>query len=71
VIEFIQFAGSLNGDATGFNNLGQVAFLAEFTDGSEGVFVSNVVSVPEPSTHTVALIVFSLLLIQSLPPLRG
>ena len=32
----------------GFNNLGQVAFRAEFTDGTSGAFVSNLVAVPEP-----------------------
>ena len=34
----------------GFNDLGQVAFRAEFTDGSSGIFVSNLVAVPEPSS---------------------
>jgi hypothetical protein len=34
----------------GFNGLGQVAFSASFTDGSSGVFVSDLVAVPEPST---------------------
>ncbi len=34
----------------GFNNKGQVAFSATFTDGSQGVFVSNLVAVPEPAS---------------------
>jgi hypothetical protein len=29
--------------------LGQVSFEARFTDGSSGVFVSNLVAVPEPA----------------------
>ncbi len=32
-----------------FNDLGQIVFEASFTDGSNGVFVSNLVAVPEPS----------------------
>jgi len=31
-----------------FNNMGELAFLANFTDGSEGIFVSNAVATPEP-----------------------
>jgi hypothetical protein len=40
----------LNGDARGFqfDNLGNLMFLANFTDGSQGLFVVNA-SVPEPS----------------------
>jgi hypothetical protein len=34
----------------GFNDLGQVAFFARFTDGTSGVFVSNAVAVPEPAS---------------------
>ena len=34
----------------GFNELGQLAFFARFTDGSEGIFVSDLVAVPEPTT---------------------
>jgi hypothetical protein len=42
-------SGNEDGRASAFNDLGQVAFIATFTDGSSGVFVSNVVSsVPEP-----------------------
>lgn len=49
-ISLLGFAGDLEaGRGTGFNNLGQVAFKASFTDGSDGVFVSYVVAVPEPN----------------------
>ena len=33
----------------GFNDRGQVAFYARFTDGTSGVFVSGAVAIPEPS----------------------
>ena len=35
---------------SGFNNRGQLAFRAVFTDGTSGIFVSNLVAVPEPSS---------------------
>jgi hypothetical protein len=40
---------------SGFNDRGQVAFAARFTDGSYGVFVSDLVAVPEPTA--VAIII--------------
>ena len=40
--------GNSDGRPSGFNNLGQLAFQASFTDGSSGIFVSNLVAVPEP-----------------------
>jgi hypothetical protein len=47
----------------GFNNRGQLAFWTIFTDGSYGVFVSDLVAVPEPvsSTLLIAAIVAALL----------
>jgi hypothetical protein len=44
--------GSGNGDSrpNGFNNVGQVAFYAQFSDGSSGVFVSDRVAIPEPTS---------------------
>jgi hypothetical protein len=42
-------SGNSDGRPSGLNNLGQIAFLANFTDGTSGVFVSNRVAVPEPS----------------------
>lgn len=49
------FSFAIDGDSrsglrNGFNDLGQVVFEASFDDGSSGVFVSNVVAVPEPTT---------------------
>ncbi len=46
---FVSGTGNSDGRPSGFNNLGQLAFLASFTDGSSGIFVSNLVAVPEPS----------------------
>jgi hypothetical protein len=40
-LEFVGGTGNSNGLPSGFNNLGQLAFWASFTDGSEGVFLSN------------------------------
>jgi hypothetical protein len=48
----------------GFNFLGQTAFAAKFTDGTRGVFVSDVASVPEASTVlllTAGLITFAVI----------
>ena len=42
------------GGSSGFNDLGQVAFRATFTDGSWGVFVSNEATVPEPASLALA-----------------
>lgn len=43
-----------NDDARGsaFNDYGQLAFSATFSDGSSGIFVSNVLAVPEPKAST-------------------
>jgi len=40
--------GNQDGLASAFNEYGQLAFSAVFTDGSRGVFVTNAVAVPEP-----------------------
>lgn len=53
---FADDTGNGDGRPTGFNNRGQVAFWAAFTDGSEGVFISNQVAVPEPASFFFALI---------------
>jgi hypothetical protein len=43
-LEFVGATGNSDGRASAFNNLGQLVFWASFTDGSEGVFVSNAVA---------------------------
>ena len=55
-ISSLFFAGNYEDQhRTGLNNLGQIGFLANFTDGSSGIFVSNAVAVPEPSTIRLAV----------------
>lgn len=41
--------GNGSGRASAFNNRGQITFWAGFTDGSQGIFVSDAVAVPEPA----------------------
>jgi hypothetical protein len=48
-----QSASSYYPSGSGFNDRGQVAFRAIFTDGSEGLFVSDLVAVPEPASWTL------------------
>jgi hypothetical protein len=43
-----------DGRPISFNNLGQLAFWAGFTDGTSGIFVSNRVAFPEPSSLLLA-----------------
>jgi hypothetical protein len=48
--------GNNDGRAISFNDRGQLVFRAEFTDGSWGYFVSNVVAVPEPQSFLLLTI---------------
>jgi hypothetical protein len=50
--------GNETGFPSGFNERGQVAFSASFTDGTSGIFVSDVVAVPEPSSLLLPLVAF-------------
>jgi hypothetical protein len=45
----------------GFNDAGQLAFRAVFTDGSQGIFVSSLIAVPEPSNLAMMYLVIVLL----------
>ena len=40
--------GNEDGRRSSFNDFGQMAFKLEFSDGSQGIFISNVVAVAEP-----------------------
>jgi hypothetical protein len=40
----------------GFNDSGQIAYRAVFTDGGQGIFVSNVAEVSEPSTMALTVV---------------
>jgi hypothetical protein len=52
-----EIPGEHDGRPSYFNDLGQVAFLANFTDGSQGIFVSNAAAVPEPTAITLSIVV--------------
>jgi hypothetical protein len=41
---FVGDTGNSDGRASGFNNSGQLVFWARFTDGTQGIFVSNLVA---------------------------
>jgi hypothetical protein len=45
----------LNGDGSplAFNGRGQITFSANFTDGTSGIFISDVAAVPEPNATTL------------------
>ena len=47
--------GNEDGRSQTLNSLGQVTFWAQFSDGSQGLFLSNVGVVPEPSTLTLLM----------------
>ena len=51
-IEFSDFT-------SGINDAGQIGFFATFTDGGQGIFVSNAVAVPEPTSIALCLFVSS------------
>jgi hypothetical protein len=46
-----------SGFATTFNRAGQLSFTARFTDGSSGVFVSNIATVPEPAAPVLSIMI--------------
>jgi len=50
-------SGNEDGRRSNFNDLGQLAFVATFTDGSSGVFVSDLAAqaIPEPSSIALML----------------
>jgi hypothetical protein len=52
-IRLVNFASTTNGRSIGFNNRGQLAFYAQFDNGG-GIFVSDLVAVPEPNTLVIA-----------------
>ena len=61
-LNFIVGTGNGDGRASGFNDLGQLAFFAGFTDGTSGIFVSDLVAIPEPTSVVLgAFGVFGLL----------
>jgi hypothetical protein len=53
----------------GLNDAGQVAFFASFTDGTSGIFVSEIATIPETTTLNM-FIVASFALIAKVRPVR-
>ena len=58
-IVFASKTGGEDGRARGLNDLGQVVFRATFPDGSSGVFVSDVLTVPEARSGTLLFLLAS------------
>lgn len=50
LLSLVPLSNNENGRPSSFNDLGELVFRATFTDGSQGVFVSNLVAVPEPGS---------------------
>lgn len=67
-VSFVADSGNSDGRPSGFNNRGQMALLVRFTDGSSGIFVSNLVAVPEPASS--ALMAFAMAFVLLRTPLR-
>ena len=47
----------------GINDFGQIAFSAEFADGTSGVFVSDRVAIPEPDVAYLVFAIFAAALV--------
>ena len=57
-ISDIRFEAGSNredGQAMTFNNAGQIVFRLQFTDGSEGIFITAPKGIPEPGTISLLL----------------
>jgi hypothetical protein len=57
-------SGNEDGVRSGFNEFGQVAFLASFTNGTQGLFVSDLVAVPEPGVGVIIAVFAASLVLQ-------
>jgi hypothetical protein len=49
-------SGNEDGARSGFNDFDQLAFSASFTDGTSGVFVANLGTIPEPASAALVLV---------------
>jgi hypothetical protein len=70
-LNFQTRSGNDDGKRSGFNNRGQVAFRARFTDGSQGIFVSDLVAVPEPGAFAMAITTLIILFSARCKPLAA
>jgi hypothetical protein len=57
---FLPGSGNQDGTPNFFNDLGQLVFRAEFSDGSAGVFVWSPFTIPEPASLHLVVLVLSL-----------
>jgi hypothetical protein len=57
-------SGNEDGVRSGFNEFGQIAFLASFANGTQGLFVSDLVAVPEPAVGVIIAIFAASLVLQ-------
>ena len=55
--------GNSDGQPTGFNDAGLLTFRATFTDGTSGIFVSQISAVPEPGAPCAGLMSLLLLVV--------
>jgi hypothetical protein len=63
---FVGTSGNEDGLASAFNDLGQLVFMATFTDDSRGIFVSNLVAtVPEPNSIALGFVAVCLVAARS------
>jgi hypothetical protein len=53
-LSFTSEAGGEDGKPRGLNDSGELVFRATFADGSSGIFVSNVLAIPEPDSLVIA-----------------
>jgi hypothetical protein len=53
---FLGYSGNDDGRPSGFNDRGELAFLARFTDGSSGLFVSQLATLPEPPSTSLTCV---------------
>ena len=67
-LAFVTGSGNDDGRPSAFNDRGQLAFAATFTDGTSGVFVSDLVAIPEP---TAALLIVVAVVSMALQPWRS
>jgi hypothetical protein len=56
VVTELDLLGAAAKIGSGFNDFGQIAFIANFSDGSSGIFVSNRVAVPEPDSSQLVIV---------------
>lgn len=59
-VDYLKNTGNQDGRPSPFNDLGQLMFQATFTDGSEGLFLSSAVAIPEPCSGLLVILACAL-----------